>query len=94
MSNDKSRDALSEAPIPQRNNSAEIVSSSSPIDYVLWIISIALFIAAMLTNQHLPGYWAPANDVWVRVGVILACIVAALGLLYATHQGKAIPWNR
>ncbi len=88
MSNDKSRDALSEAPIPQRNNSAEIVSSSSPIDYILWIISIALFIAAMLTNQHLPGYWAPANDVWVRVGVILACIVAALGLLYATHQGK------
>ena len=88
MSNDKSRDALSEAPIPQRNNSAEIVSSSSPIDYILWIISIALFIAAMLTNQHLPGYWASANDVWVRVGVILACIVAALGLLYATHQGK------
>ena len=88
MSYDKSRDALSEAPIPQRNNSAEIVSSSSPIDYILWIISIALFIAAMLTNQHLPGYWAPANDVWVRVGVILACIVAALGLLYATHQGK------
>ena len=88
MSNDKSRDALSDAPIPQRNNSAEIVSSSSPIDYILWIISIALFIAAMLTNQHLPGYWAPANDVWVRVGVILACIVAALGLLYATHQGK------
>ena len=88
MSNDKSRDALSEAPLPQRNNSAEIVSSSSPIDYILWIFSIILFIAAMLTNQHLPGYWAPANDVWVRVGVILACIVAALGLLYATHQGK------
>ncbi|MDY6449907.1 preprotein translocase subunit SecE [Acinetobacter faecalis] len=88
MSNDKSRDALSEAPIPQRNNSAEIVSSSSPIDYILWIFSIILFIVAMLTNQHLPGYWAPANDVWVRVGVILACIVAALGLLYATHQGK------
>ena len=87
MSNDKSRDALSEAPIPQRNNSAEIVSSSSPIDYILWIFSIILFIAAMLTNQHLPEYWAPANDVWVRVGVILACIVAALGLLYATHQG-------
>ncbi|MCP5876708.1 preprotein translocase subunit SecE, partial [Klebsiella pneumoniae] len=25
MSNDKSRDALSDAPIPQRNNSAEVV---------------------------------------------------------------------
>ena len=39
-------------------------------------------------NQHLPAYWAPANDIWVRVGIILACIVVTLGLLYATHQGK------
>ena len=41
-----------------------------------------------MVNQHLPAYWAPANDIWVRVGVILACIVGAFGLLYATHQGK------
>jgi len=72
MSNDKSRDALSDAPIPQRNNSAEVVRSGSPLDIVLWVIAIAL----------------PANNVWVRVGAILACIVVALGLLYATHQGK------
>ena len=88
MSNDKSRDALSEAPIPQRNNSAEVVQSGSPIDVVLWIIALALFAAALMVNQQLPAYWAPANNVWVRVGVILACIVGALGLLYATHQGK------
>ena len=88
MSNDKSRDALSDAPIPQRNNSAEVVQSSSPLDYVLWGIALILFIASMMVNQHLPAYWAPANDIWVRVGVILACIVGALGLLYATHQGK------
>ena len=88
MSNDKSRDALSEAPIPQRNNPAEVVNSGSPLDYVLWIIALILFIAATMVNQHLPAYWAPANDIWVRVGVILACIVVALGLLYATHQGK------
>ncbi|MCA4778698.1 preprotein translocase subunit SecE [Acinetobacter towneri] len=88
MSNDKSRDALSDAPIPQRNNSAEVVQSSSPLDYVLWGIALILFIASMMVNQHLPAYWAPANDIWVRVGVILACIVVALGLLYATHQGK------
>ena len=88
MSNDKSRDALSEAPIPQRNNSVEIVNSSSPLDYILWIIAVILLIGAMSTNQFLPAYWAPANDVWVRVGVILTCIVVALGLLYATHQGK------
>ena len=88
MSNDKSRDALSEAPIPQRNNSAEVVQSGSPIDVVLWIIALVLFTAALMVNQQLPAYWAPANNVWVRVGVILACIVGALGLLYATHQGK------
>ena len=87
MSNDKSRDALSDAPIPQRNN-AEVVSSGSPLDAVLWLVAIALLIGSALVNQHLPAYWAPANNVWVRVGAILACIVVALGLLYATHQGK------
>ena len=87
MSNDKSRDALSDAPIPQRNN-AEVVSSGSPLDAVLWLVAIALLIGSALVNQHLPAYWAPANDIWVRIAVILTCIVVALGLLYATHQGK------
>ena len=89
MSNDKSRDALSEAAIPQRNNSAVDVSSGSPLDIVLWVIALILLVGAMMVNQYLPAYWAPANDIWVRVGVILACIVVALGLLYATDQGKA-----
>lgn len=88
MSNDKSRDALSEAPIPQRNNSAEVVKTGSPFDVVLWLIALTFFAAALMVNQYLPAYWVPANNVWVRVGVILACILAALGLLYATHQGK------
>ena len=88
MSNDKSRDALSDAPIPQRNNAAEVINASSPLDIALWLIAIVLLIGSALVNQHLPAYWAPANDIWVRVGVILACIVVALGLLYATHQGK------
>ena len=88
MSNDKSRDALSEAPIPQRNNSAEVVNSGSPLDIVLWVIALILLIGAAIGGQYLPAYWAPANSVWVRVGIILACIVVALGLLYATHQGK------
>lgn len=88
MSNDKSRDALSEAPIPQRNNSAEVVPTGSPVDVVLWIIALALLVGALMVNQHLPAYWAAADNIWLRVGVILACIVVALGLLYATHQGK------
>ncbi len=88
MSNDKLRDALSEAPIPQRNNSAEVVRSGSPLDVVLWVVAVALLICTTLVNQYLPAYWAPANNIWVRIGAILACIVVALGLLYATHQGK------
>ncbi|MCU4448493.1 preprotein translocase subunit SecE [Acinetobacter lwoffii] len=88
MSNEKSRDALGEAAIPQRNNPAVDVSSGSPLDMVLWVIALILLVGAMMVNQYLPAYWAPANDIWVRVGVILACIVAAFGLLYATHQGK------
>ena len=88
MSNDKLRGAQSVAPIPQRNTSAETVGSGSPLDIVLWIIALALLIASMMVNQFLPGYWAPANDVWVRIGIILTCIIVALGLLYATHQGK------
>lgn len=88
MSNDKSRDAISEAAIPQRNNPVEVVKSGSPIDVILWVIALILLVGAMMVSQYLPAYWAPANDVWVRVGVILACIVVAFGLLYATHQGK------
>ncbi|RKG51677.1 preprotein translocase subunit SecE [Acinetobacter cumulans] len=88
MSNDKSRDAISEAAIPQRNNPVEVVKSGSPIDVILWVIALILLVGAMMVSQYLPAYWAPANDVWVRVGVILACIIVALGLLYATHQGK------
>ena len=88
MSNDKSRDAMGGAAIPQSNNSAEMVKTSSPFDFILWIIAFALFGGAFMTNQYLPAYWAPANSVWVRIGVILAFIIVALGLLYATHQGK------
>ncbi|WP_111861063.1 preprotein translocase subunit SecE [Acinetobacter sp. CFCC 10889] len=88
MSNDKSRDAMSGTAIPQRNNSAEVVSSGTPFDVVLWIVALVLLVGAMMVNQFLPAYWAPANSIWVRIGVIIACIVVALGLLYATHQGK------
>jgi len=51
MSNDKSRDALSDAPIPQRNNSAEVVKTGSPLDYVLWAIALILLVGALMTNN-------------------------------------------
>ena len=55
MSNDKSRDALSDAPIPQRNNAAEVINASSPLDIALWLIAIVLLIGSALVNQHLPA---------------------------------------
>ena len=67
---------------------AEVVRSGSAFDAVLWLVAIGLLIAATMANQYLPAYWAPATNVWVRVAVILGLIVAALGCLYATQQGK------
>ena len=56
-------------------------------DIALWLIAIVLLIGSALVNQHLPAYWAPANDIWVRVGVILANIMVAL--VYYTPPIKA-----
>lgn len=84
MSNDNSHDA----PIPQRDNTAETIKSGSSFDVVLWLIAIVLLVGAMMVNQYLPQYWQPASSIWVRIGAIVACIVVALGILYATHQGK------
>jgi preprotein translocase subunit SecE len=90
MSTDeKTRDALSGAAIPQHVNPAEVVKNGSMLDIVFWVLALALLIGATLINQYLPAYWAPANNVWIRVGAIVASIILALIFLYATHQGKA-----
>ena len=88
MSNEQPRDVSNDAAIPQRNVAAEVVGSSSAIDWILWLVALTLLIATTQINQHLPAYWAPANSLWVRIAAISACVVIALGLLYATHQGK------
>lgn len=67
---------------------AEVVRSGSAFDAVLWLVAIGLLITATLANQYLPAYWAPATNVWIRIAVIAGVIVTALGMLYATHQGK------
>ena len=46
-------------------------------------------IGATLVNQYLPGYWQPANDVWVRIGIIVALVILAFVCLALTHQGRA-----
>ncbi|MFB2538989.1 MULTISPECIES: preprotein translocase subunit SecE [unclassified Acinetobacter] len=85
MSNQQSKnssDSINTATQP------EVANGSSTFDVVLWIIAIVLLLAASLVGQYLPQYWVPANNIWVRVAITIACILVALGLLYATHQGK------
>lgn len=67
----------------------EVAKTGSAKDMILWLLAALALIAATLVNQYLPGYWQPANDVWVRVGLIVALVIAALILLALTNQGKA-----
>lgn len=64
------------------------VKSSSIVDVLLWLIALSLLMCSTLVSQYLPAYWAPASNVWVKIAVIGGMIVVALGLLYATAQGK------
>ena len=81
---------LSKKTKPASENSAvEVAKTSSAKDIVLWLAAFAALIGATLVNQYLPGYWQPANDVWVRIGLIVALVVIALICLALTHQGRA-----
>ena len=72
------------------NTSAvEVAKTGSAKDMVLWLLAIVALIATTLVNQYLPGYWQAANDLWVRVGIIVVLIVFALVCLALTHQGRA-----
>lgn len=67
----------------------EVAKTGSTKDMVLWLIAIIALISATLVNQYLPGYWQPASDIWVRIGIISLLIILALACLAITHQGKA-----
>ncbi|GAC1382009.1 MAG: preprotein translocase subunit SecE [Aquirhabdus sp.] len=67
----------------------DVSTSRSVIDPLFWLLALALLVGATLIPQYLPAYWAPAANVWVRVGVVAGMIVVALVLLYTTSQGKA-----
>ena len=72
------------------NTSAvEVAKTGSIKDLMLWLLAAVLLIGATLVNQYLPGYWQPANDIWVRIGIIVAFIVGAVVCLALTHQGHA-----
>lgn len=67
----------------------EVAKTGSIKDLILWLLAAVVLIGATLVNQYLPGYWQPANDVWVRIGIIVALVVFALVCLALTNQGSA-----
>lgn len=76
--------------VSANNTSAvEVAKTGSAKDMVLWLLAIVALISATFANQYLPGYWQAANDVWVRIGIIVALAVFALVCLALTHQGRA-----
>ena len=73
----------------KNTTAVEVAKTGSAKDMVLWLLAIAALIAATFSNQYLPGYWQAANDVWVRIGIIVALAVFALVCLALTNQGSA-----
>lgn len=73
----------------QQPAAIEVAKRHSSKDMVLWLVAIALFIAATLVNPYLPAYWQPASNLWTRIAVIVGLIVVALIALAMTNQGSA-----
>ena len=67
----------------------EVAKTGSAKDIILWLLAAVALISATLVNQYLPGYWQPANDIWVRIGLIVGLVIVALICLALTNQGKA-----
>lgn len=80
---------VSGEPIIHQKNAVEVAKKGSAKDVVLWLFAIIVLISATLVNQYLPAYWQPANNIWTRIGVIIALIVSALIALALTNQGSA-----
>ncbi|UNK05122.1 preprotein translocase subunit SecE [Psychrobacter raelei] len=70
-------------------SAVEVAKTRSPKDIMLWIIAFAALIGATLVNYKLPGIWQPANDIWVRVGIIASLIVLAIICFALTNQGRS-----
>ena len=72
-----------------QTTAVEIAKTGSVKDVILWLLAAVVLIGAPLVNQYLPGYWQPANDLWVRIGIIVALFVFALLCLALTNKGRA-----
>ena len=73
----------------KHTTAVEVAKTRSTKDIVLWLVAMLALIAATFVNAHLPGYWQLANNMWVRIGIIVALIVFAFICLAITNQGSA-----
>ena len=73
----------------KKATAVEVAKTRSTKDIILWLLAVVALISATLVNEHLPAYWQLANDMWVRVGIIIALIVFAFVCLAFTNQGSA-----
>lgn len=89
MSDNKNTLDQQSAVVISKESVVEVAKQRSAKDIVLWVIAVACLIAATLVPEYLGAYWAPANNTWVRIGIVTALAVVALVCLALTHQGSA-----
>ncbi len=89
LSNAKVTEQSSKAVSKKQETAIEVAKTKSVKDMVLWAFAMIALIASTLVNSYLPGYWQPANDIWVRLAIIIGLIVFAIVCLALTNQGRA-----
>lgn len=89
MSDNKNTLDKQSAVVISKQSVVEVAKQRSTKDIALWIVAIICLIAATLVPEYLGAYWAPANNTWVRIGIIVGLAIFALACLAFTHQGGA-----
>lgn len=77
------------ATIVSKENVVEVATTRSAKDYVLWLIAVISLIVATLVPEYLMAYWVPANNIWVRLAIVVGLVALALLCIAFTHQGRA-----
>lgn len=75
--------------VVSKESVVEVAKRHSAKDIILWLIALACLVATTLVAEYLGGVWAPANNTWIKLGIMTTLVVLALVCLALTHQGGA-----